>query len=108
MTSSPDREIPVVMTFPEDLTGQPVLELWAALEPLVEDLAPHLVFDVSRIRRIDTVGLMMLRATVRKAKLNGGRPELRDPDPGLRSLLLMSRLDDLAPMVSSRRAHQAA
>lgn len=77
-------------------------EGWAARLPAVATAETrHVVFDLTELEFINSVGISGIVATHRRAHALQGSVQLVNPRPAIRKLFELTRLDELVPIVNS-------
>ena len=85
----------IVMELPEQLNVEQVQILSRELLPLVKADRPRLVFDFSRVHRIDSAGVDMLLACMDEVMKRDGDLKLASVPPEVGVILEMTRVDRL-------------
>jgi anti-sigma B factor antagonist len=85
----------IVMELPEQLNVEQVQILCRELLPLVRADRPRLVFDFSRVRRIDSAGVDMLLTCIDEVMKRDGDLKLASLPPEVGVILEMTRVDRL-------------
>ena len=88
----PDSEPPVLRLTGDLVMGPPAQSLGAAVQRLVAEGRPNVIFHVSAITTIDSTGLTALVSAHDTAQRAGGRIVLVQPSMRLRTALDRTRL----------------
>lgn len=78
--------------------GKPVLEI---VDKAIENKIPNFIFDVEKLKYLNSTGLSILISTLTKARKNSGELCLVNIQPQLQSLLKITKLDTVFPICSS-------
>jgi anti-sigma B factor antagonist len=89
------HELADVVQMPEKLTVQNASSIAKSLTDLVDSGKSRLVLDLSALGFADSSGLAVLVTVYKSAKKNGGRVVLLSPQPNIRSLLELTRLQNV-------------
>jgi anti-sigma B factor antagonist len=91
----PDRDAPTVLPLKGEIDLHVFPEITASLDAVIEKKPKHVVVDVSGVTYIDSAGLAALILAMQKVEAYGGQFSLAGVQTTVRSILKMSRLDDV-------------
>lgn len=85
----------VVKQLPESVTLNQAQQLFWEVVPLLEGDRPHLVFDFSEVRQLDSAGIEMLLHCMEEAMKRNGDVKLAAVSPSVSVVLELTRVDRL-------------
>lgn len=81
--------------------------LQSELPALVGGPTPHLVFDLSELEFVSSLGLSAIVATHRQARESGGSVRIVNPKPNIHNLLRLTRVSELITVYPTLAAAKA-
>ena len=99
-----DYETAVVVHMPEKLTSINSVEIKKEIAQQIERFKDNLVIDLAGLNYSDSSGLAVLVGIYKTVAAAGGQAVLLSPQPAIRSLLELTRLNELFEIYQDPKA----